>query len=283
MVSIADSDAIKDRKRVLPQHQAALTILEGRLSAPKTTQLSWLDLACGRGQIIASLDVNLSPKARAKIRYSGYDLNQEYARETSKAASQLGFASLDTYVGDLSDFERIIPTENLFDFITLTNTVHEIAPDRLAGLLVHCVGRLSNQGVLYVYDMERIKPPELGALPWSRDDIRQIVHCVLNALGASTYRPEIARWSHSTCDGWSVQIHREHLDVTRPNCNQNGDVAVQQAREEITRLLKARLNNCRSALESLTVHGAETAEEQEDKERLLFEFWAISRALEGIS
>ena len=36
----------------------------------------------------------------------------------------------------------------------------------------------------------------------------------------------------------------------------------------------------RSALESLTVHGAETAEEQEDKERLLFEFWAISRALE---
>src|SRR3989442_14632438 len=108
MASIADSDAIKDRKRVLPQHQAALTILEGRLSAPKITQLSWLDLACGRGQIIVSLDENLSAKARAKIKFSAYDLNQEYARETSKAASQLGFSSLATFVGDLSDFDRII-------------------------------------------------------------------------------------------------------------------------------------------------------------------------------
>jgi len=280
MASIADSDAIKDRKRVLPQHQAALTILEGRLSAPKIAQLSWLDLACGRGQIIVSLDENLSPKARAKIKFSAYDLNQEYARETSKAASQLGFSSLDTFVGDLSDFAKIIPDGTFFDFITLTNTVHEIAPDRLAGLLVHCVGRLTEQGVLYVYDMERIKPPELGALPWTRDDIRQIVHCVLNALGGSTYHPEIARWSHSTCYGWSVQIHREHLGVTRSDSDKNGDVAVQQTQAEIARLLEARLHNCRSALESLTVHGAETAEEQEDKERLLFEFWALSRALE---
>lgn len=283
MSSIADSDAFKDCKRVLPQHQAALTILEGRLSVPKITQLSWLDLACGRGQIIVSLEENLSTTTRAKIKYTGYDLNNKYAREAGKTASQLGFASFNTHVGDLSDFDKTIPADTLFDFITLTNTVHEITPIRLAGLLVHCIDRLTESGVLYVYDMERIKPPELGALPWSREDVRQIFYCVLNALGVTTYRPEIVRWSHSTCYGWSIQIHREHMGVAHSVTAGNRDVAVQRTQAEISLLLQARLNNCRGALESITVYGAETAEEQEDKERLLYEFWAISRALKEVS
>jgi hypothetical protein len=96
MPAIADSDAFKDPGRVLPQHQAALTLLQGRLSAPSTKRLSWLDLACGRGQIIVSLDENLSPEARAKIEYSAYDLDHEFARETRKTAQRLGFASLET-------------------------------------------------------------------------------------------------------------------------------------------------------------------------------------------
>jgi hypothetical protein len=45
-------------------------------------------------------------------------------------------------------------------------------------------------------------------------------------------------------------------------------------------LLNRKLGECRDSLETLTLYGAETAEEQEDKERLLFEFWAVSRALE---
>ena len=36
--TIADSSAFKDRERVLPQHQAALTLLQARLSTPDTSQ-----------------------------------------------------------------------------------------------------------------------------------------------------------------------------------------------------------------------------------------------------
>lgn len=280
MAAIADSNAVRDRERLLPQHQAALTLLQDRLSAPGTPRLCWLDLACGRGQIIVSLDDNLSSEARAKIEYWAFDVNQDFTLETRKTAEHLGFASLETRVGDLSDFDRILPADVLFDFITLTNTVHEIEPVCLANLLVSCLGRLTDSGTLFIYDMERIKPPELGALPWNREDIRCIVHRMLDALGASAYRPEIGLWTHRTCNGWNVQLQRQYLNVSPADAAASKDMAVQETGNEISGLLQRRLKECRASLETLTTYGTETAEEQDDKERLLFEFWAITRALE---
>lgn len=280
MTTIADSSAFRDPERLLPQHQAALTLLQARLSAPTVTSLSWLDLACGRGQIILSLDSNLSPEARSKIAFWAYDLDQQYARETQKAAEQLGFASLQVNVGELSDFDRILPAGSLFDFVTLTNTVHEIEPVRLATLFATCLGRLAETGTLFIYDMDRISPPELGAVPWSRDDVRLVVRTLLDSLGASAYRPEVGLWNHRTCNGWNVQIERQHLGVSRADASKRMDAAIQATGERVARLVGRRLAECRASLEALTKYGAETVEEQNDKERLLHEFWALSRALE---
>lgn len=280
MTTIADSNAFRDPGRVLPQHQAALTLLQDRLSAPGISRVSWLDLACGRGQIIVSLDENLSAEARAKIEFWAYDLDNNFARETKRTAKRLGFASLKTSIGTLSDFDRILPAHELFDFITLTNTVHEIEPIGLARLLLSCIKRLTDAGSLFMYDMERIRPPELGALPWNRDDIRRIVHCMLDAIGASTYRPEVGLWNHRTCNGWNVQLQRQHLNVSRADVAAKLESAVELTRTEVLQLLHRRQVECCASLETLTMYGAETAEEQDDKERLLFEFWALCRALE---
>jgi SAM-dependent methyltransferase len=280
VTTIADSTAFKNAERILPQHQAALTLLQGRLSTPGVARLSWLDLACGRGQIIASLDKNLSSQARSKVDYWAFDLDHAFARETRKAAESLGFATFETYVGDLSDFDKILPTGARFDFITLTNTVHEIEPIRLATLLVKCLERLAPTGSLFIYDMEKIKPLELGAVPWSRDNVRQILLRMLDAIGASSYRPEVGLWNHSTCNGWNVQLERQHLNLSGNDVSARMANAISEMRVEIVALLRQRLELCRASLETLTMYGAETAEEQEDKERLLFEFWSLSRALE---
>lgn len=280
MTTLADSSAFRDRERILPPHQAALTLLQARLSTPGNIQLRWLDLACGRGQIILSLDENLSDEARAKIEYWAYDIDHDFVRETRKTAECLGFACLKTRVGDLSDFDLILPSGVEFDFITLTNTVHEIEPVRLASLLVNCIVRLTETGTFFVYDMERIKPPELGALPLNRENVRRIVHRMLDALGATVYRPEVGLWHHRTCNGWNIQLQREHLDVNRAHAAAKAESAIQETCDEISRQLRLRLEECCKSLETLTLYGAETAEEQEDKEHLLFEFWALSRALE---
>src|SRR5687767_15127788 len=136
--AIGDSNAFRSNDRTLPQHQAALTLLQGLLADPKVTTIDWLDLACGRGQIICCLDENLSVQARRKLRYVGYDVREEYTKETAKTAASLGLNSHHVKVGVLEDFSKVYG-ERLFDFITLTNTVHEVGAAQLATVLVECV------------------------------------------------------------------------------------------------------------------------------------------------
>lgn len=281
MTPIADSNAIRDSDRVLPQHLAALTLLQARLSTPSATQVRWLDLACGRGQILASLDANLSDQARSKLEYWAYDLNNDYSRETMRTAQALGFAHWECHVGDLANFTQLLPADTRFDFITLTNTVHEFEPSRLAKLLVDALSRLTDSGTLYIYDMERIVPSELGAVPWTRDEIRGIVFCILDALGASKYRPEVGLWFHSNTNGWNVQLQREHLGILQNPMSDILEPAIAAGADAIAAALSSRLSECRKALEMLTRYGVATAEEEGDKQRLLFEFWALSRALGG--
>jgi len=282
MTSLADSSAFKNRDRLLPQHQAALTLLQARLSNPDGNQLSWLDLACGKGQIIIDLDNNLSEQARAQINYMAYDINQQYARETRKTAEGLGFASLDSKVGDLSDLDKIISADTLFDFITLTNTVHEVSPANLSAILVDCILRLEGNGTLFIYDMEQIKPPELGAITWTRDEVRTIIQAVIYGLCASSYKPEVGLWRHRTCNAWNVQLERKYLDIVSDDGGAKRQVAINKGAEIITSLLVRKLEICWKSLETLTLYGAETTEEKEERERLIYEFWAVSRALEGV-
>ena len=191
MGQISDSEAATS-ERTLPQHQAALTLVQSRLSSPALKRFRWLDLACGRGQIIRFLDRNLSAGARAKISYFGFDINNEYARETEILADKLGFASKTIEVGEISKFDRIIDQNASFDFITLTNTVHEVQPDALADILLRTIVRLTEDGVLFIYDMERLSPPELGAVPWTRDEVQKIIFSLLDGLGCTDYRPEVS-------------------------------------------------------------------------------------------
>ena len=168
-------------------------------------------------------------------------------------------------MGDLCDFDRILPSGMLFDFITLTNTVHEIEPSRFARILINCINRLADTGTLFIYDMERIRPPELGAVPWSRDDVRLIIYRMLDGLGASGYRPEVGLWNHRTCNGSNVQVQRQHLGVSNAAAISGADGAAEGTRDEIAGLLKRRLGECQRSLEMLTRYGAATVEEQERK------------------
>ncbi len=281
MAVIGESSAVSIDGRQLGQHQAALTVMQRLLSAPGIGRFTWLDLACGRGQILSGLGNSLSRDARAKIDFFAYDVKQDYLRETSRVASALGFGSVAGEVGDLSKFDVLLPTEARFDFITLTNTVHEVSPSQLAGVLVDAVLRLNDQGTVFVYDMERVKPPELGAVPFSAHDFRAVSDALIETLSDNDYRPEVSGWKHSTVNGWNVQIQREYISGTQNEIETRRTKATEDTRGAIFGVLGQRLVDCRRTLEVLTTNGAETAEEQEDREHLLHELWAITRALEA--
>ena len=259
-----------------------MTLLQGWLSDPAVGRLRWLDLACGRGQILTGVRGGLSTSARKKIDYVAYDMRQEYAKDTDHLASGLGFRSHHHDVGYLADFQKYHPATSPFDLITLTNTVHEVQPEQLASILIGSLERLSPSGCLFVYDMESLRPPELGAVPWTSGEIGRILESLLATLGVAGYEPAVGQWRHRSCDAWNVQIYRTHMKLS------DGALAAQRVRAQeqtastIRDLLGAKLDRCTQTLDKITEYGAETADEQNEKEKLLYEFWALSRALGAV-
>src|SRR6266404_5771926 len=109
MAALADSDAVLTSK-VLPQHHTAITLLGQLLAAPGTGQIAWLDLACGKGQILSQLDENI-PEAelRRRISYLGYDIENENSRLAEKIALGLNFSAVEVKTGEIEDFSKLCP------------------------------------------------------------------------------------------------------------------------------------------------------------------------------
>jgi SAM-dependent methyltransferase len=183
MSAIAESDAVHETQKILPQHQSAITLLNVRLHDPTVGAVRWLDIACGKGQIIAQLDDNLSPDHRAKLSYVGYDINSDFIRTAEKLAEGLGLQSVSFLHGDLSNFSKLVPEDRKFDFISCTNTAHEIQRGCFACLFLDALLHLSESGELFIYDMESLTKPELGALPWQSQEIKELINAAFETMG----------------------------------------------------------------------------------------------------
>ncbi len=277
--SIADSSAVSLPGKVLAQHHTAITLLANMLATRQPGDLlDWLDLACGRGQIIAHLEDTLPDAAlRARVRYSGYDIDNDYTRETEKKAASLKLGAANVVVGQLDHFTCIVRPEQLFSFVTFTNVVHELPPVLFGSLLLELILRMKPDAKLYIYDVETLPEPELGAIPWDANDVRRLLTFVFKESGATTAPPIVPRWPHPSCFAWSVDFDRSRLDVDAQTFAKNLADLKTKTTAFIVELFKEKFERTMAALEELTKYGGQTGEEQKRKLKLLFDYWSLSR------
>lgn len=278
MPSIADSNALCLPERVLSQHQAALTLLKSRLEHPSVTSVCWLDLGCGRGQILLNADRVFGTDKLRKVRYVGVDVNQSFALQAQRAAEQL-FADPVIHVCDLHNFERLLSEAEQFDFVSFTNTAHEITPTQLATTLVSSLCRAKPDGEIFLYDMESLPTLELGAIPWIGGEVQEIINAILEAVGEAAYRPDVAVWLHNSCRAWSLHVNRSYFTAAPEVFATNRDGMIRAATRSIASILQHKLLDIHQALDALRRFGSGTPEQFAEKQRLLFDFWAISATL----
>lgn len=278
MAGIADSSAVQTNI-IFGQHQAAITLLNNKLQNPKIEELKWLDIACGKGQIISQLDSNLSVNQRKKLEYHGYDLIHEYTRVAEKIAEGLELKKFDFKHGDISSFADIVKVDNKYDFITCTNTAHELTPGVFAKLLISMLRRLKDNGELFIYDMESLDKFELGALPWNVNEIKKLINTMFTAMG-SAFVAEPNGWEHKSCKGWSLTIQREYIGKTGKEIDDASEEISTKLEDEITSILEARQKECNQTLLSFCKYGANSQDDKKERERALFEFWALNRIKE---
>ncbi|HXT68727.1 MAG TPA: hypothetical protein VN700_03170 [Vicinamibacterales bacterium] len=212
--------------------------------------------------------MSLRVEIRRKLRLYLHDGKDEHVAHALSVVEGKDLAAVHTSTGALSMFSSVYPRSR-FDFVTFVNAVHEISPKALVSLLIDCVERLSRHGVLYISDMERlpIEALELGAITWSRDDI--------DLLLQPLYRPaeiNTSRWPHTKEYSWDAILRRASL-LARPRD------ATDRMNAVVTNVLEDRLEIARTSLERLTISKPISQQEEENRRRLLYDYWAISRAL----
>lgn len=281
MSIIGDSSAVLEVERMLPQHQSAITLLSSLLQNPQVDKFYWLDLACGKGQIISQLNENLTIENRKKIIYHGYDINVDYIKIVEQITDKMGFMGSDLHIGDLSSFDDILPKDTMFDFVTCTNITHEIHPQVFFEIIIGVLKRLNEDGQLFLYDMESLTNPELGALPLKANDIKCLIEVIFKTVG-SDFKVSPSTWIHRTCKGWSVVINRKHLGIENDEFEKNNTVIIDNLHKEIQIMLTQKLQECKQVLKSYTTYGTETGDDEEQKISALYEFWALNKALEEI-
>lgn len=278
MAIIKDSDAVQDSSRIFSQHLSALTLLQTILQNPDIRDLDWLDLACGKGQIVSQLEKNISPELRGKICYWGYDIHPDHTKIAEKTIQDIGVKSKFKH-GDICDYPKLIEQDQKFNFITFTNTAHELAPWTFSDTVYESLIRLLPKGQLYIYDMESLITPELGALPWSGPEIKELMAILFKELGSKFESPPNV-WKQSQCQGWSLTIQKEFIGVDDVTLIEKKDAVIKKLDEKVDEILKDRYVNCNNLLKTLCKFGAGTGSEEQDKISKLHEFWAISYAKE---
>lgn len=280
---LADSDAEHDDSRVYAQHQAILTVVHGILDVHNGSTYRWLDLACGKGQIITHLDKHLSEAARKKIAFFALDANVTFLRLFEEKANSLGLGEIHTKVSELQDFHRHYDDNDRFDLITLINAVHELSPTSLADLLYDAILRLSSDGLLFIYDMEAlpIDRLELGAITWSQPEVQNLVNAFFQSLGTTDYRPTVGQWPHRTCNGWHLQIRKSGIKLTDDQLRQKRQEVVPIVRGAVREILQRKQRQCMEVLRSLTKFPEENAEEENQSMRQLYDYWALNLGLES--
>lgn len=281
MSIIEDSSAVLEFERMLPQHQAAITLLSSLLQNPQVDKFYWLDLACGKGQIISQLNENLTIENRKKIIYHGYDINVDYLKIVKQIADKMEFMGSNVHIGDLSSFDDILPKDTIFDFVTCTNVSHEIHPQKFFEIIIGVLKRLNENGQLFLYDMESLSNPELGALPLKANDIKSLIEVIFRTSG-SDFKVSPSTWVHRTCKGWSIVINRKHLGIENEEFEKYNEVIIGNLRNEIQIMLTKKLNECKQVLESYTRYGTETGDDEGQKISALYEFWALNKAMEEL-
>jgi SAM-dependent methyltransferase len=272
MAIIPDSESFYDEERQLPQLQALLQIIRHELEIPSSPGLKWLDLGCGRGQVLAQIPDNIHADHVKKNSYFGVDGDKTRLDHARAKATSIGIGAVSCVCALLDTTNSIFEQERDFQLVTLTNTFHELDPLAIPALVVTTLDRLEQNGSLFVYDMQTLERGELGAITWGHDEIQALLNGWCATLKAKVQPPKVTRWRHSRIEGWSFELRRASLGI------QNSDLpaaAIELARQ-MTEALELKLKNTMTLLNAMTNDGLKTPGEDATKARELYNFWGLT-------
>ena len=241
----------------------------------------WLDLCCGNGNVLGQIRQALGESCGA-VEYHGVDLDLRHIEEcrdvirSNELADHL--AAVDVGVHDVSN--RLSELGKKFDIVTLLNVLHELPPFDIYRVIGNAVERCKRGGVVLIVDMCALPHLEWRAITWSRELLARLVSPLFGSPGrAITVQHAIP-----------VSIYPRTVDVVSvklPRSSVNSELLSGRRTSARTSRLQRLVRDCleekrRELSEAISVGGQSGGlrSHNRDLQRRLWEFWAVSDALD---
>jgi hypothetical protein len=221
--------------------------------AEPQTQYSWLDVACGIGNVLHHVRNILKEKfpllffliklfllgkekvwkERANaLYYFGFDLDYNHVRECQIVGDRMGL-HVEAQTGQLEQLTNVYGSRR-FDMVSLINALHELPMRQFPSLFLDMFASLtddfvlrfylcSNDGRLAIFDMAKLLEIEPGALPISDEEMQPFLDAFLSTFGVENVSQPVSKCQFSTTEAFFFRL--------RKNLVPNFDKLYEQAKE----------------------------------------------------
>jgi len=215
------------KNRIFSQELVFLSHIADALSEPQA-QYSWLDVACGIGNVLHHVRNILKERANA-LYYFGFDLDYNHVRECQIVGDRMGL-HVEAQTGQLEQLTNVYGSRR-FDMVSLINALHELPMKQFPSLFLDMLYLCSNDGRLAIFDMTKLLEIEPGALPISDEEMQPFLDAFFSVLGAENVSQPVSKCQFSTTEAFFFRL--------RKNLVPNFDKLYEQGKERIvTELLE---------------------------------------------
>jgi hypothetical protein len=164
---------------------AFATVLRDYLDTTKSPTVAWLDLGCGRGQLLKAVCASLDRSSLERLAYTGYDCTEDFVEdcqfEIGKSPIRKGGEAL---LGEFDNLEAV-RERSPFDVISVVELFSDLHLHLVSHLLLD-IFQLGHQSTrFFMSDIRESTENSLmpGTLPWRLEEIDRFMETVGEYLG----------------------------------------------------------------------------------------------------
>ena len=278
MSRVHDGEAVRE-SRMLSSHRTALGVLRHRVLARCASEITWLDIGCGNGQVLHGIEGVVGASCVRNIHYVGCDGCARYCEEAERFAREQGlhepvihWLRIETLWEHLQGMRA--------DFVSIINVTHELDPPTLAATLCDALCCVSDTGLLHVHDVRFLDRPELGSVCWDTSEVETVLDPLLTLFEWGEVERRVQQWGAEEAPDWSLNLDRALLLIDQDELVERRDEIVGNVRRAVEEALPQKRSVHDRALRAFLEEPAVTEKDRQVAAQAVYEHWTIGTWLE---
>ncbi len=202
--------AYKTQAPLRARHTPALTdefafFLSQQIARSDKKQVTWLDVGCGRGQLLKEACRSLRMDQRCRVAYTGYDCTLDFVEDCNATIESLRIDNSRARQGEFDGMDALF-NAGPFDVISVVELISDLHLHLVPRLVLNIFRLCHSSTVLCFSDLRKLTSSSAspGMLPWSEEEINPFVAAIARLLDGPRLPPTAFVQVHK--NAWSLTL-----------------------------------------------------------------------------